>query len=61
MVKKDLDNIAAKSVKIELAKTFGVLRLDVSMILNPEGKPPSHLQKEPVVLVLRKAAMRCRV
>ena len=59
MVKKDLDDIAAKSVKIELATTFGVLRLDVSMILNPEGKLPSHLQTEPVVLVLRKAVMRC--
>ena len=46
-------------MKIELGTTFGVLKLDVSMILNPEGKPPSDLQTEPVVLFLRKAVMRC--
>ena len=57
--KKVLDNVAAKSVKIELATTFGLLKLGVSMILNPEGKTPSDIQTEPVVLLLRKAVMRC--
>ena len=46
-------------LEINLATTFGELKFDVTMIINPEGKPPSDIQTEATIMILRKAVMRC--
>ena len=46
-------------MEINLATTFGELKFDVTMIINPEGKPPSDIQTEATIMILRKAVMRC--